>query len=103
MLDRQESERRMPPPPDPRGGTPGGVGDRAGRTVAVWEDAGLLSSQIIANHHMQSISFASGGDTVRWDGWTSGPQVPAAFPGPTCWVLCPSREPNPVSVFYPSL
>lgn len=31
----------------------------------------FLSSQIIASHHMQSISFASGGDTVRRDGWTS--------------------------------
>lgn len=27
--------------------------------------------QIIANHHMQSISFASGGDPVSWEtGWT---------------------------------
>lgn len=91
------------PPPSPMCISPVAVAHLPGLTVTECEHACLLSSQIIANHHMQSISFASGGDTVRWDGWTSGPQVPAAFPGPTCWVLCPSREPNPVSVFYPSL
>lgn len=47
-----------------------------------------LSSQIIANHHMQSISFASGGDTVRWVG---GPLCPLS-PQPS---LTPAGPPAP--------
>lgn len=50
-----------------------------------------LFGQIIASHHMQSISFASGGDTVRPGlGVDSRPLCP---PSPETPCLCPSVPP----------
>ena len=58
-----------------------------------------LSGQIIANHHMQSISFASGGDTVRSQmgggglpaSVTKSPEMPCpctSVPPTRCWDFC---------------
>ena len=43
-----------------------------------------LSGQIIANHHMQSISFASGGDTVRPQTAGGGLPAPLSPKAPRC-------------------
>lgn len=101
MLDRQQSERglHLPPHVPATAISPVTVVHLPQLSVTRRDHTCLRLSQVIANHHMQSISFASGGDTVRWAGWTSVPCVPAAFTDPTCWALCPSEELNPVDFF----